>query len=95
MEIGKKIPLIEETTTSVFAALVLAEPYPGNFYTDISGRFPFTSNGVMKYMLIRYAYDTNEILVKLNKKEFMHTCYMHMMSYMTHYNLQYMHQNLT
>ena len=54
----------EENTNCVFDTIGQANPYTGKIYTYLNWRLPVTSNRVMKYMLILYAYDTNEILVE-------------------------------
>ena len=54
----------EENTNYSFAAIGLADTDTGKVYTYLNGCFPVTSNRVMQYMLILYAYDTNSILVE-------------------------------
>ena len=49
-------PPREETANSVFAAIGLADPETGIFFADPIGRFPFTSNWVIQYMLVLYEY---------------------------------------
>ena len=57
-------PQREENTNIAFAAIGLANPYTVKVYTYLSIRLPVTSNMVIQYMLILYAYDTNSILVE-------------------------------
>ena len=54
-----------------------------NIYTDLTGRFPVTSNRVMQYMLILYAYDTNAILVEPIKTRSYADIFAHIMPYVT------------
>ena len=49
------------------AAIGLSDPGTGKMYTDLTERFQLTSNKGMHYMLILYAYDKNQILVKPNE----------------------------
>ena len=57
-------PKREENNNFVFADIGLANPDAGKIYTDLTRRFPVTSKRGIKYMLILYAYGTNEILVE-------------------------------
>ena len=53
----------EENKHCVFSAIGLPKHDTGKIYTDLTGRFPVTSNRGIKYMLILYEYDTNVTLV--------------------------------
>ena len=47
-----------------FPNIGLSDPQTGKVFTDLPGRFPFTRNRVMQYILILYAYASNAILVE-------------------------------
>ena len=57
-------PLRGETKNSILSAIGQTDPDTGKLYTDLSGRFPLTSDRAMQYMLILHAYDTNILLVE-------------------------------
>eukprot|EP00957_Ditylum_brightwellii_P170385 12969201-Ditylum_brightwellii.AAC.1 len=56
-------PKQENKTNAVFVALGVTET-DGTVYTDLTGKFPITSNNGSQYMLITYDYDSNTILAR-------------------------------
>ena len=67
LDMGTDISIRKENTYSLFAAIGLVDTDTVKVFTDLTGRFPVTSNMGVQCMLILYAYDTNEILVKTIK----------------------------
>ena len=57
-------PQRKENNNFVFANIGLANPDTGKVYTYLTGRFPVTSDRGIQYILVLYAYDTNETLVE-------------------------------
>ena len=57
-------PRQEKTTNYVLAVIGLAEPKTGKVYTYLTRSLTFIINSGMRYMLILYEYDTNDIQVE-------------------------------
>jgi hypothetical protein len=51
-------------TQFVYAAIIQALNESGQIYTNQTGRFPVTSRGGNKYIMILYDYDSNSILAE-------------------------------
>jgi hypothetical protein len=56
-------------TQFVYAAIVQALNESGQIYTNQTGRFPVTSRGGNKYIMILYDYDSNSILAEPMKSQ--------------------------
>ena len=61
---GNIICFQRKEKTCLFATIGLSKPDTRKLYTDLTGCLPLNSNRGMKYMVILYAYDTNEIFVE-------------------------------